>query len=308
MNYALHDWKEARRLHAWHLKQQGWSQRQIAAALGVSEGAVSQWRARGRADGPDALRHLPPPGAPCRLTAEPPSRLPALLQRGPAAYGVRGELWARTRIAAIIRLACGVSYHPRHVSRLLDTPHWSLQNPTRRARQRHEAATARWRGDTWPAIKRVAQVQQQTILFIDESWFYPLPSVVRPYAPVGQTPVLWGWRTHDHLSAISAISPEGKLYCHSQDHPINSDDVVGFLERLVREMPGRLVLTWDGAPIYRSQVIRASLANGTAQRLHLERLPAYTPELNPGEGLWQQLKGIELRNVCGFNIPHLRHE
>jgi hypothetical protein len=66
-----------------------------------------------------------------------------------------------------------------------------------------------------------AQVQQQTILFIDESGFYPLPSVVRTYAPVGQTPILKEWWTRDHLSAISASSPEGKLYFHSQDHPIN---------------------------------------------------------------------------------------
>jgi transposase len=153
-----------------------------------------------------------------------------------------------------------------------------------------------------------AQVQQQPILFIDESGFYPLPSVVRTYAPVGQTPILRQCWTRDHLSAISAILPEGKLYFHSQDHPINSDDVVGFLEHLLREVPGRMVLIWDGAPIHRSQVIRDFLANGAAQRLHLERLPAYAPELNPGEALWQQLKGVELRNVCCFNIPHLRHE
>jgi transposase len=154
-----------------------------------------------------------------------------------------------------------------------------------------------------------AEAQQQTILFIDESGFYPLPSVVRTHAPVGQTPILREWWTRDHLSAISAISPEGKLYFHSsQAHPINSDDVVGFLEHLLREVPGRMVLIWDGAPIHRSQVIRDFLANGTAQRLHLERLPAYAPELNPSEGLWHQLKGVELRNVCCFNIPHLRHE
>jgi transposase len=45
-----------------------------------------------------------------------------------------------------------------------------------------------------------------------------------------------------------------------------------------------------------------------AQQPLLERLPAYAPELNPGEGLWQQLKGVELRNVCGFNRLQLRHE
>ena len=153
-----------------------------------------------------------------------------------------------------------------------------------------------------------AEAQAQTILFIDESGFYPLPSVVRTYAPVGQTPILREWDTRDHLSAIGAISPAGKLYFHSQAHPINSDDIVRFLEHLLRAGPGRMVLIWDGAPIHRSQVIQQCLAKGAAPRLHLERLPAYAPELNSGEGLWQQLEGVELRNVCCFNIPHQARE
>jgi transposase len=131
---------------------------------------------------------------------------------------------------------------------------------------------------------------------------------VRTYAPRGQTPILREWYTRDHLSAISAISPEGKLYFHSQDCALDSSDVVAFLEHLLREVPGRLVIIWDGAPIHRSHRIKAFLVNGAAQRIHSERLPAYAPELNPGEGLWAQLKGVEWRNPCCFNMPHLRHE
>jgi DDE superfamily endonuclease len=131
-----------------------------------------------------------------------------------------------------------------------------------------------------------AQEQEQRLFFIDESGFYPLPSVVRTYAPVGQTPIVREWWTRDHLSAISALSPEGTWYFHCQDHAINSDDVVAFLEHLLREVPGSMVVIWDGAPIHRSHTIQEFLANGAAQRLHLERLPAYAPELNPGEGLW----------------------
>jgi transposase len=153
MNPSPTHWKEARRLQAWQLKHKGWSQRQIAEALGVSEGAVSQWMARARNVGPAALRRRPPPGAPRRLSPEQLARLPELLHRGPPAYGFRGELWTRSRVAAIIRLEFGVSYHPRHVGRLLNVIRWSPQKPARRARQRDEAAIARWREDTWPAIK-----------------------------------------------------------------------------------------------------------------------------------------------------------
>ena len=173
------------------------------------------------------------------------------------------------------------------------------------ARRRGDCPVAR--GDL-ARHQKGAQAQGQTIFFIDESGFYPLPSVVRTYAPMGQTPILREWCTRDHLSAISAISPEGKLYFHFQNSTLNSEDVIAFLEHLLREVPGRMVRIWDGSPIHRSHLIREFLANGAAPRLHLERLPAYAPELNPGEGLWQQLKGVELRHVCCFNSSHLRVE
>ena len=125
---------------------------------------------------------------------------------------------------------------------------------------------------------------------------------------MGHPPLLQAWWTRDHLSVLSAISPQGKLYFHAQDYALNSADVVAFVAQLLREVPGRLVIIWEGAPLHRRQVIKAFLANGAAARLHLERLPAYAPDLNPGEGLWAYLKGVDLRHVCCVNLPHLRHE
>src|ERR687894_943041 len=114
-------------------------------------------------------------------------------------------------------------------------------------------------------------------------------------------PVIISQRSVPSLPRASCISPV-------QDRTITSEDVVAFLEHLLREVPGRLVIIWDGAPIHRSHVVQAFLRNGAAHRIHLERLPAYAPELNPGEGLWAHLKGVELRNVCCLNLPHLRRE
>jgi transposase len=104
------------------------------------------------------------------------------------------------------------------------------------------------------------------------------------------------------------MSPEGKRSLHGQDGAINAADVGAFLEHVRREVPGRLVMIWDGAPIHRRHVIQAFLAHGAAQRLHVERLPADAPELNPGEGLWAHLKGIERRTVCCVTLRHLRQE
>ena len=81
------DWREGRRLRAWVLHQQGWSQVRIAAALGVTQGAVSQWVKRARESGEDALRTRRSPGAPRRLTTEKRAQLPALLAHGAEAFG-----------------------------------------------------------------------------------------------------------------------------------------------------------------------------------------------------------------------------
>jgi transposase len=154
MNRTPTNWREGRRFQAWQLQQKGWSQRQITEALGVSKGAVSQWMKRARAGGLEALRHRAPPGAPRRLSAEQLAQLPALLQHGAEAYGFRGQVWTRARIAAVIQLKFGVAYPPRHVGRLCQAIHWSPQKPARRARQRDEVAITRWREETWLALKR----------------------------------------------------------------------------------------------------------------------------------------------------------
>src|SRR5919199_1129143 len=113
------DWREWRRLRARELKERGWRQRDIAAALGVTEGAVSQWISRGRQGGITGLRHRPPPGPSSRLTAEQLAELPILLARGAEAFGFPGQVWTARRVTEIIRREFGVQYHINHVGNLL---------------------------------------------------------------------------------------------------------------------------------------------------------------------------------------------
>src|SRR5207249_2732677 len=122
--------------------------------LGVSQGAVSQWIARGRDGGREALRNRSRPGAPPKLTHEQRARLPALLKRGAEAYGFVGDVWTQARIALVIKREFGVRYHPDHIGRLLRVIGWSVQQPIEQATQRNDAAVERWRIEKWPAIKK----------------------------------------------------------------------------------------------------------------------------------------------------------
>lgn len=150
----LHDWKEYRRLRAWELAQQNWKQCEIARALGVTEGAVSQWLTRARAEGKDALRSHPAPGPQPKLTADQRAQLPDLLARGAEAFGFRGDVWTTKRVTAVIERTFGVHYHPAHVSRLLRALQWSPQQPIERATQRKEEAIQTWTDERWPTLKK----------------------------------------------------------------------------------------------------------------------------------------------------------
>jgi transposase len=105
------DWREERRKRAWDLKEQGWRQKDIATALGVSEGAVSQWLKRGRAGGVEALKAHPPKGVTPRLSAEQKAQIPDLLAKGAEACGFRGDVWTASRVAKVIARTFGVRYH-----------------------------------------------------------------------------------------------------------------------------------------------------------------------------------------------------
>lgn len=125
------------------------------------------------------------------------------------------------------------------------------------------------------------------------------------WAPRGQTPILRCKLTHDHDSVISAITPTGELYLTRQTAAFNSQTVIAFLEQLLAAIAGPLLILWDGATIHRSQAIKDFLAAGAAERIWLERLPAYAPDLNPDEGIWHYLKQVELKNLCCQDLPQL---
>lgn len=148
------DWREGRRLRAWELHEQGWPQKKIAEALGVTEGAVSQWITKGKAHGPQALRHQPSPGAPPKLTKEQRDQLPGLLAQGAEAFGFRGQVWTAARVAQVIKREFGVSYHPTHCSRLLAAIKHSRQKPETRATQRNAQAIQVWRDHHSVEIKK----------------------------------------------------------------------------------------------------------------------------------------------------------
>jgi transposase len=294
-------------MRALDLAQRGWKQRDIAAALDASEGAVSRWLATARRRGPEALRSHPAPGRVARITPEQFRLIPDFLWHGAESYGFRGDVWTCERVAGVLYQEFGVSYSKSQVSRMLKRLGWTPQVPITRAIPRDEVAIDRWRTEAWPALKVKARREHRALVFADESGFYLLPGVVKTYGPKGQTPVVDEWQTRDHLSVMGGVTVEGKVYSLVRPKSLNGWHSIEFLVHLGRLVGDRLLVIWDRSPIHRRAEVQEFVA-ATGGKLHVESLPPYAPDLNPVEWLWKHLKKVELRNLTCLDLEQLHME
>ena len=103
----------------------------------------------------------------------------------------------------------------------------------------------------------------------------------------------FNWKKFSVVAGLTIAN----FYFQLFDGAIKSAQVIEFLRHLLRHRPGRLLIVWDGAGIHRSRAVR-DFIGALNQRIHVEYLPAYAPELNPAEYIWGHLKQHELANFC----------
>src|SRR5713101_6203315 len=175
-----------------------------------------------------------------------------------------------------------------------------------------QSARARRAGD--PAVEeshlaadlKKARCERRTLVFVDESGVNERPQRVRTWAPRGQTPVLqhhFNWKV---LSAAAGIT-WWNFYFRLYPGAIHAAEVIDFLGHLLRHLPGKLLVVWDGLPQHRARLV-AEFIRAQRGRLAIERLPAYAPELNPVEYIWGYWKHHELPNFCPRDFGQLSYQ
>jgi transposase len=144
---------EKRRLKGGRLLARGVAQSEVARQLGVTRQTVAAWERRLAEGGSDALKRGEL-GRPRQLDAAQERELGEVLMAGAVAAGYPTELWTLPRIGKVIAERCGVEYSIGHLWHLLRRMGFSCQKPEKRATQRNEAEIARWKRQTWPALKK----------------------------------------------------------------------------------------------------------------------------------------------------------
>lgn len=144
---------EQRRREGMRLLACGTSQAEVARRCGVSRPTAMRWERQRKANRRVAWkrRRL---GRPPKLNPSAKEQLEKALLQGAQAHGFLNDLWTLPRVAELIHRQSAVRLHPGHVWRVLGAMGWSIQRPTGKAAQRDEAAIARWKKYTWPALKK----------------------------------------------------------------------------------------------------------------------------------------------------------
>jgi len=274
----------------------GHSRSEVAVLCGVTWRSAHDWYKVWIRGGVLALKATTKPGPAPKFSDHEMALLEEELRRGPVAHGYANDLWTLPRIGRLIGEIFNKKASPSEVWRLLRRMRWSPQKPKRKARERDEAKISKWKDQEWPLIKAKAQLEQRTLVFVDESGLSQKPAAKSTWAPEGQTPVLelnFNWKK---LSVIGGITIKS-LYFQLHEDAVKAPEVIAFLDHLQKHIAGKLLVIWDGLPAHRSEMVAEYLAS-TQGRVWVERLPGYAPELNPIEYLWGYAKGNDLANFA----------
>ena len=184
---------------------------------------------------------------------------------------------------------CGVVTAIRTVGKYLARWGFTAQKPLRRAYEQNPAAVRCWLRRDYPAIVAAARRAHGTVFWGDETGLRSDDVRGRGDAPRGRTPVVRVCHRRAGLSLISAVSNRGALRWMVLDGAVNAAALIRFLQRLIRDVRRKVFSVLDRLQVHRAGQIRDWLA---AHRTKIEvfYLPAYSPELNPDEGLNADLK------------------
>jgi transposase len=262
----------------------------VAETLGLHRKTVYGWLAKYREGGKDALRAKPVPGRPPRLGGAQLARLYALIVgNDPRQMQFEFALWTRDMVREVIRREFGVRLSVVSVGRLLRKLGLSPQRPLHRAYQQNPEAVERWKREEYPAIRAAAEEQGAVVHFADEAGTRSDYHAGTTWSPVGQTPVVKNTGARFSVNMISAVSAKGALRFALYEGNTNAQVFINFCQRLLHDAPGPVYLIVDGHPAHRATATK-EFAASTGGRLKLIFLPGYSPELNPDEWVWKNVK------------------
>jgi len=270
--------------------QDGQSPADVAKALGVTRAAVYGWLALYRKGGWDALNARKRGGRPALLDGKALAWIyRTVATKNPLQLQFTFALWTAKMIGTLIADRFGVKLSKASVCRLLGQMGLTPQRPIWRAYQQRAEDVERWLSQEYPRIRSRAKRENAQIFFGDEAGVRSDHHAGTTWAPRGRTPVVSSTGARFGLNLISAVSAQGELRFMVTEGRVGARVFIEFLRRLLHNADRSIFLIVDGHPAHKAVAVRKFVERQDG-RLRLFFLPAYSPELNPDERVWNDLK------------------
>jgi transposase len=269
---------------------EGHDPRAVARMLGMHKHTVYGWVATQRQGGREALKAQPIPGRPSKLTDDQMGRLyDWLVGSDPRQLQFDFGLWTRKIVGELIHREFGVRLSASAVSRMLHRMGISPQRPLWRAWQADPEKVEAWKTQHYPAIAKEAKRAGGTVYFADEAGLRSDHHAGTTWAAKGVTPVVKTTGARFSLNMVSAVTAAGLLRFSTFTGTMNAEKFIGFCKRLMADTAGPVFLIVEGHPVHRSKKVK-QFAKDSNGMLRLFYLPGYSPQLNPDEWVWQNIK------------------
>ena len=281
--------------------QNGESPEDVARVMVVNRASVYGWLALYRNGGWDNLDAKKRGGRKPKLDAKALRWIYQTVTLGnPNQLKMPFVLWSAKLLAAAIEKKFGIKLSKASVCRLLHQLGLSPQRPLWRAYQRDPQVVERWLKEDYPAIRAAARKAKGEVWFGDEAGVRSDAHSGTTWAPKGQTPIVSTTGARFGLNVISAVNRRGALRFMCVEGKVNADVFIEFLGRLVESAGHPVYLVVDGHPTHKAAKTR-KFVESTKGRLKLFFLPGYSPDLNPDELVWNNLKsqGTGKRAITG---------
>jgi len=268
----------------------------VAERVGMGVSTIYGWLHAFLAERCASLVYRTSPGRPPKLSPSQKHRLCALVAAGPEAAGYATGCWNSAIIQDLIEREFGVLYSVPYVADLLKHLGFSYRKARFISDHLDEVRRAHWRTVTWPAILRVARRQGALLLFGDEASFAQWGSLGYTWAPRGQQPAIPTCGKRKGYKVFGLIDYfSGRLFSYGHDGRFTAESYCAFLATVLAATDRPLVLVQDGARYHTAKETQAFFA-AQANRLTVHQLPSYSPDYNPIEHLWRNIKRRNTHN------------
>jgi transposase len=267
---------------------------QVAHAHGVNRTTLFRWVERFTTQGDNGLERRPGSGRPRLLPAFDMEALNDVVLEPASQFGFETDLWTVGRLRRVIRELHGVTLSEDTVWRRLREAGFTFQKPERQYFELNEAAREEWMATEAPRIRAAVREFRAILYFQDESNVSLTAFLGKTWAFRGQTPRARVTGKRGGVTAMSALSGQGRLVFRLFRERIASRQVIDFLRQMLRHHQRRhLVVVMDQAPPHVSKATKAYITS--QKRLHVFHLPKYSPDWNPDEKVWNHLKHHALK-------------